>query len=88
MIVIREADLGIACDNGKCTRAAFYIVTVHDPNQPSHKLYCPQCTAKTLQRVVALLRIFGDERELHECIETDHLLTGEAINSPVDSSND
>lgn len=80
MIVISEHDLGVVCDAGKCTRQAFYIVTVRTA-YPLYRLYCPQCTARLLQRVAELLHDNDDGRPLHECVETEFLLTGESVNA-------
>lgn len=75
MSVIAESDLGIGCDVKACTTQAHYIVNVKGSWSG---LYCATHTAILLQWTATLLDS-GDL--LHEFIETEHLLTGEAINA-------
>jgi hypothetical protein len=73
--VIAEADLGIGCDVKTCTAHAHYIV---DVKGSWCGLYCARHTAILLQWTA---RVLDDGRDLHEVIEAEHLLTGEAINA-------
>lgn len=75
MKVIAESDLGIGCDVKTCTSHAHYIV---DVKGSWSGLYCARHTATLLQWAA---RILEDDCALHDVIETEHLLTGVAINA-------
>lgn len=76
--VIAESELGIVCDNDKCTTPAHYVITVKLGDRKV-VLYCSQCTALLLQGATKTLERNGIQ--LHEYVETEHLLTGACVDA-------
>lgn len=79
MRVIAESDLGIVCENGKCTGTATYIIKVTFPDALEIRLYCAQCTRRFTEGSAKILT--PKNIPIHDVLEVETLLTGVAINA-------
>lgn len=78
MIVIREADLGIVCDNPPCTCQACYVVVVH-ADSVLIRMYCPGCTRRLTEGVAKVMH--GNDIPIHDVLEVQNLLTSDVTAS-------
>lgn len=76
MIVLHERDLEICCDSGECDKPARYVIILKLRIRTT-RLYCSRHTAELLQRAAQVLR---DDEDLHQYIDTEHLMRGASIN--------
>lgn len=92
---MKDADIAVTCDGAietqKCTRVAVYVVTKHRLGHCNLSLnivriLCPKCTAAVLQtsafdQSISCTRCGRIFHELHELVDTAHLVTGASLDA-------
>lgn len=79
--VIGDSELGVVCDNARCTGQATYVIVVHF-NSEVVRLYCTDCKHRLVKGALKILRRNGiDADKLDEYVTTELLMTGATVNA-------